>query len=58
VKLERRHPHVFKGDRSFATPDEVLAHWKTIKAAERAQRARDVAVRARAAKARRARKAA
>ncbi|NNN04497.1 MAG: hypothetical protein HKL90_01215 [Elusimicrobia bacterium] len=57
VKLERRHPHVFKGDRTFSSPEEVLAHWKTIKAAERAQRARDVAARERGAKARRARKA-
>lgn len=57
VKLERRHPHVFKGDRTFSSPEEVLANWKTIKAAERAQRARDVAARMRSAKARRARKA-
>jgi|GEM_PF-2012203 len=55
VKLERRHPHVFKRDRTFASPDEVLANWKTIKAAERALRARDVAARAKRAKARRAR---
>jgi len=53
VKLERRHPHVFKGNRAFSTPDEVLANWKRIKAGERAQRARDVAARERAARARR-----
>ena len=51
VKLERRHPHVFRRDRVFRSPDEVLANWKSIKAGERAQRAKDVAERERAAKA-------
>jgi tetrapyrrole methylase family protein/MazG family protein len=45
VKLKRRHPHVFARDRKFDTAEEVLAHWKEIKSAERALRARDVAAR-------------
>ncbi len=57
VKLERRHPHVFRKDRVFRSPEEVLANWKTIKAAERAQRERDVAAREREAKRRRRRSA-
>jgi uncharacterized protein YabN with tetrapyrrole methylase and pyrophosphatase domain len=52
VKLTRRHPHVFKGDRRFETPDEVLAHWKEIKSQERRLRARDVAARRSSAAAR------
>lgn len=46
LKLRRRHPHVFARDRTFKDAAEVLAHWKTIKAGERAARARDVARRA------------
>ena len=57
VKLERRHPHVFLKDRVFRSPGEVLANWKTIKAGERALRARDVAARERAAKAGRRKRA-
>lgn len=33
-KLVRRHPHVF-GDKSFATPAEVLVEWNKIKKAEK-----------------------
>ncbi|HXS99483.1 MAG TPA: MazG nucleotide pyrophosphohydrolase domain-containing protein [Elusimicrobiota bacterium] len=47
LKLQRRHPHVFARDRQFKTAGEVLKHWKTIKAEERALRDRDVAARAR-----------
>ena len=43
LKLKRRHPHVFARDRKFDTAEEVLRHWKTIKASERALRDRDVA---------------
>ncbi len=50
VKLMRRHPHVFARDRKFDTADEVLRHWKEIKAEERVLRSRDVAARTRAAK--------
>lgn len=46
LKLRRRHPHVFARDRKFKTADEVLEHWKSIKAEERALRDRDVAKRA------------
>jgi XTP/dITP diphosphohydrolase len=35
AKLTRRHPHVF-GDVSVTGPDEVMANWDEIKAAERA----------------------
>ena len=34
TKIVRRHPHVF-GDITVSGPDEVLANWETIKAAER-----------------------
>ena len=34
-KLLRRHPHVF-GDAAARTPDEVVATWESVKAAERA----------------------
>ncbi|MBI4061946.1 MAG: hypothetical protein HY403_10990 [Elusimicrobia bacterium] len=44
-KLMRRHPHVFGGGRTFKTSREVLENWKTIKARERALRAREVAAR-------------
>lgn len=44
-KLKRRHPHVFGGGRKFKDADEVLRHWKTIKAGERALRAKEVAAR-------------
>ncbi len=44
-KLMRRHPHVFGRTRTFKDSKEVLANWKTIKAAERALRAREVAAR-------------
>jgi len=44
VKLQRRHPHVFgKRKPRFKTAEEVLRHWKTIKAGERKLRKRDVA---------------
>ena len=45
LKLRRRHPHVFARDRSFGSAEEVLRHWKGIKASERALRDRDVAKR-------------
>ncbi len=35
-KLIRRHPHVF-GDTQVSGPEEVLANWEAIKAAERKQ---------------------
>jgi XTP/dITP diphosphohydrolase len=38
-KMTRRHPHVFAGVGVSGT-DEVWANWETIKAAERAERAR------------------
>jgi uncharacterized protein YabN with tetrapyrrole methylase and pyrophosphatase domain len=44
-KLKRRHPHVFGGRAKFKDADEVLRHWKTIKAGERARRAAEVAAR-------------
>ncbi|PIR19326.1 MAG: hypothetical protein COV48_02630 [Elusimicrobia bacterium CG11_big_fil_rev_8_21_14_0_20_64_6] len=44
-KLMRRHPHVFGRSRVFKSSKEVLANWKTIKAGERALRAKEVAVR-------------
>lgn len=44
-KLMRRHPHVFGRTRKFKDAREVLAHWKTIKAGERALRAAEVAAR-------------
>ena len=44
-KLMRRHPHVFGGTRTFKTSKEVLANWKTIKAGERALRAKEVSAR-------------
>lgn len=47
VKLMRRHPHVFGGRRAFKNSKEVLANWKTIKAVERALRAKEVAARER-----------
>lgn len=42
LKLERRHPHVFGRSRVFKDAAEVARNWKTIKAAERAQRRKDV----------------
>ncbi|HEX4046451.1 MAG TPA: MazG nucleotide pyrophosphohydrolase domain-containing protein [Elusimicrobiota bacterium] len=45
LKLMRRHPHVFARDRTFGSAEEVLRHWKEIKATERALRDRDVAKR-------------
>jgi ATP diphosphatase len=39
TKLVRRHPHVF-GDARDLSPKEVKALWDTIKAAEKAERAR------------------
>ncbi len=45
-KLMRRHPHVFGRTRSFRDAQEVLANWRTIKAGERALRAKEVADRA------------
>jgi len=53
LKLRRRHPHVFARDRKFKTAEEVLAHWKSIKATERALRDRDVARRSARKRARR-----
>ncbi|MBI2385455.1 MAG: hypothetical protein HYV14_05505 [Elusimicrobia bacterium] len=44
-KLMRRHPHVFGRTRRFKDSKEVLANWKTIKAGERALRAKEVAAR-------------
>lgn len=44
-KLMRRHPHVFGRTRTFKSSAEVLANWKSIKAGERAQRAKEVAAR-------------
>jgi uncharacterized protein YabN with tetrapyrrole methylase and pyrophosphatase domain len=44
-KLMRRHPHVFGRTRRFKSSKEVLANWKTIKAGERALRAKEVAAR-------------
>lgn len=44
-KLMRRHPHVFGRTRRFRTSAEVLANWKSIKAGERALRAKEVAAR-------------
>lgn len=38
-KLIRRHPHVF-GDTAHLTPEEVKGLWDTIKAQEKAERAR------------------
>jgi tetrapyrrole methylase family protein/MazG family protein len=51
LKLRRRHPHVFARDRHFDSANEVLRHWKEIKAEERALRDRDVAARKRRKKA-------
>jgi tetrapyrrole methylase family protein/MazG family protein len=45
AKLMRRHPHVFGRTRAFKDSKEVLANWKTIKAGERALRAKEVAAR-------------
>lgn len=45
-KLIRRHPHVFGRTRTFKNSKEVLVNWKTIKAEERALRAKEVADRA------------
>ena len=36
-KIVRRHPHVF-GDAKASTTEEVLAHWKRVKAEERKAR--------------------
>ena len=47
LKLMRRHPHVFGRTRSFRDSQEVLANWKSIKAGERAQRAKEVSARGR-----------
>ena len=44
-KLMRRHPHVFGRTRKFKNSKEVLANWKSIKAGERAVRAKEVAAR-------------
>ena len=44
-KLMRRHPHVFGRTRTFKNSKEVLANWKTIKAGERALRAKEVSAR-------------
>jgi tetrapyrrole methylase family protein/MazG family protein len=44
-KLMRRHPHVFGGTRTFKSSQEVLANWKSIKAGERAERAKEVSAR-------------
>ena len=41
-KLMRRHPHVFGRSRTFKNSKEVLANWKSIKAGERALRAKEV----------------
>ena len=41
IKLKRRHPHVF-GDSRFPTSEAVKKNWKEIKAAEQAQRQKDV----------------
>lgn len=49
-KLERRHPHVFGRTRSFKNGAEVVKNWKTIKAAERELRRKDVARRAKGRK--------
>lgn len=49
-KLMRRHPHVFGRTRTFKSAKEVLANWKTIKAGERALRAKEVAARNRRAR--------
>ncbi len=46
IKLMRRHPHVFGRTRQFRDSKEVLANWKTIKAAERILRAKEVIARA------------
>ena len=40
AKIVRRHPHVF-GDMIVSGPDEVLANWETIKAAERDEAGQD-----------------
>lgn len=45
LKLMRRHPHVFGRSRTFRSSKEVLANWKTIKAGERALRAKEVSSR-------------
>src|SRR5581483_12244331 len=39
-KLLRRHPHVF-GDVTAGSAEEVMANWQRIKAAEKAEKARD-----------------
>ncbi len=39
-KLLRRHPHVF-GDVTAGSADEVMANWQRIKAAEKAEKARN-----------------
>ncbi len=44
-KLMRRHPHVFGRTLAFKNSKEVLANWKTIKAGERALRAKEVSAR-------------
>ena len=46
LKLKRRHPHVFGRSRVFKDGREVSQNWKTIKAAERELRRRDVKKRA------------
>jgi len=46
LKLERRHPHVFGRTRFFKNGGEVVKNWKTIKAAERELRRKDVLKRA------------
>ncbi|MDP3542855.1 MAG: MazG nucleotide pyrophosphohydrolase domain-containing protein [Elusimicrobiota bacterium] len=45
LKLMRRHPHVFGETRTFKSAAEVLANWKSIKAGERALRAKEVSAR-------------
>jgi MazG family protein len=40
-KIVRRHPHVF-GDRSAASPEESLRHWRDIKESEARQRGKPV----------------
>ena len=46
LKLKRRHPHVFGRTRVFKNSGEVARNWKSIKAAERELRRRDVEKRA------------
>jgi tetrapyrrole methylase family protein/MazG family protein/ATP diphosphatase len=40
-KLIRRHPHVFAEATGVDTPDQVLAQWDRIKAAEKAEKGQD-----------------